>query len=151
VKQRLFGANSALAADSEVALADALGRSGDYAGAESRARRALAVFAAGSSQNPLATSGAKSALGWSLLRQNRPSEAKPLLEDAYSTVKNLYGTANVESARAAVRLAVCLRALGDRAQVRDLIASANSVLSRSVDPTARIEQEALQTLNTTLK
>lgn len=151
VKQRLFGANSALAADSEVALADALGRSGDYAGAESRARRALAMFAAGSSQNPLATSGAKSALGWSLLRQNRPSEAKPLLEDAYSTVKNLYGTANVESARAAVRLAVCLRALGDRAQVRDLIASANSVLSRSVDPTARIEQEALQTLNATLK
>jgi tetratricopeptide (TPR) repeat protein len=146
LRQRLFGSDSVFVGESAVALAETLMAAGDFAGAEPLARTGLAALRSGYPKGHLAIGEAERALGWSLLKQNRLSDSRPLLEDAYAIAKNVYGAANAECARAAVRLAACRDGLGDRTEAQALIASAGPVLSHSNDPTVRIERDSLRTL-----
>ena len=146
LRKRKFGNDSVFVGGSQVLLAEALNAAGDFAGAEPIARSGLEVLRKGYPKGHFAIGDAERALGWSLVKQNRPADARPLLEDSSAIAKNVYGAASLEGARAAVRLAACLNAMGDRTQAQALIASAGPVLSHSNDPTARLEREILRQL-----
>jgi serine/threonine-protein kinase len=146
LRQREFGNDSVFVGESQVALAETLMAAGDFTGAEPIARAGLAALRSGYPKGHLAIGEAERALGWSLVKQNRLADSRPLLQDAYAIAKNVYGAANPESARAAVRLAACLAALRDETGAQALISSAEPVLSHSNDPTPRLEREILRGL-----